>query len=122
MDQNDIDITGGQPPLRRVAEVDGSTVCTYISTACMHCSDAPCIEACPEDCIAKDPETGLTLYDSTDCVGCRSCAKACPFDAPVFGPDRKMRKCSGCIERVHHGMNPACTSACPTDALNFHRE
>jgi carbon-monoxide dehydrogenase iron sulfur subunit/anaerobic dimethyl sulfoxide reductase subunit B (iron-sulfur subunit) len=125
MDQNDIDIAGGQAPLRRITETDsliGDAVCTCVSIACMHCNNAPCVAACPRGCITKNPETDLTVYDDTDCVGCRNCAEACPFDAPVFGPDGKMQKCNGCFERVRRDMAPACTGVCPTGALTFRQK
>ena len=72
----------------------------YYSMACMHCDNAPCVTACPSGCLYKDPETGLTLYNTQYCIGCHSCAMACPFGAPTFGPDGKMRKCDGCIDRL----------------------
>lgn len=47
-DQNDIDIAGHEPCFRKTFDreitlADGSVYCAYISSACMHCSDAPCI-------------------------------------------------------------------------------
>lgn len=88
-----------------------------LSAACMHCEDAPCIKACPCGCISKDPRTGCTVYDNTACIGCHSCAKACPYGAPTFSCDGKMEKCNGCSERVARGMLPACVKVCPMDAL-----
>lgn len=48
---------------------------------CNHCSDAPCVKACPvkgEKAMYKTPE-GITMYDSEKCIGCRSCQEACPY-------------------------------------------
>ncbi len=42
--------------------------------------------ACPVGCIYKDAETGLTLYHTDNCIGCHSCAMACPYGAPTFRP------------------------------------
>ena len=67
----------------------------------------------------KDPESGFTLYDTTNCIGCHSCAMACPYGVPAFGPDGKMRKCDACIERQKAGMAPACVKVCPTGALTL---
>lgn len=127
MDQNDIDTAHGQKPFRRVsiteqAGEDGRIQRTYLSRSCMHCEDAPCAATCPAGCIWKDPETGLTLYDSARCIGCRSCAQACPFDAPSFRPDGTMAKCDGCVARVRAGLLPACVKVCPFGALRIRTE
>ena len=122
MDQNDIDTQRCEAPFRVVFDLeqpDGRGHCkyTYMATACMHCAEAPCVTACPCGCLAKDPETGLTLYNTQYCIGCHSCAMACPFGAPTFGPDGKMRKCDGCVTRIRNGLEPACVRNCPTGAL-----
>lgn len=122
MDQNDIDTQRCESPFRIVCDLergDGAAAkYTYIATACMHCADAPCVTACPCGCISKDASTGLTVYDTTNCIGCHSCAMACPFGAPSFGADGKMQKCDGCILRIRHGLEPACVRNCPTNALS----
>ena len=83
MDQNDIDLAAGGSCYRKtfdqeIEEADGSNTCVYLSAACMHCTDAPCIDACPAGCLGKDPETGFTVYDNTNCIGCKSCEAVCP--------------------------------------------
>lgn len=125
MDQNDIAITEGQQPYRKIYRGDGDGGSVYLSISCLHCADAQCVTACPVGCLKKDPETGLTLYDNTNCIGCHSCAMACPYGAPSFrmvseNPRReKMEKCDGCRLRVEAGKKPACIHACPTDALSW---
>ena len=120
MDQNDIDITE-EPPLRKVFAMEGTNGHAYISMACMHCEDAPCIVACPVGCLSKD-ERGLTVYDSTSCIGCHSCAMACPFGAPTYNRFGKMQKCDGCAERLSHGLEPACVRTCSLGALKVYTE
>ena len=71
MDQNDMDPAAGDPCFRQTfdeeLDVEGGQVyCAYLSAACMHCGDAPCIAACPVGCLKKDPETGFTIYDNTN--------------------------------------------------------
>jgi Fe-S-cluster-containing dehydrogenase component len=56
---------------------------------CNHCSDAPCVKACPvkgEKAMYKTPE-GITMYDSNKCIGCRSCQEACPYSHEKLGDD-----------------------------------
>ena len=125
MDQNDIDIQT-EIPFRHVFMAGKNGIHgkepIYASLACMHCSDAPCVISCPVGCLSKDGDTGFTLYDNTNCIGCHSCAMACPFGVPSFNRMGKMQKCDGCIERQLHGMEPACTRVCPTGALKCYTE
>ena len=119
MDQNDIFPDKGDVPFRSVGMLEkalGEGSFAYLSLACMHCDDAPCIPACPVCCISKD-EKGFTVYDNSLCIGCHSCAMACPYSAPHYGIDGKMVKCNGCAERVKYGYEPACVRICPTKAL-----
>ncbi len=121
MDQNDIDLSTGVRPFRVVfrqdMKRDGNV--EYYSISCMHCDNAPCVTACPSGCLYKDKETGLTLFDTTYCIGCHSCRMACPFGAPTFGPDNKLRKCDGCIDRQRAGLLPACVKGCTFGALTL---
>ena len=123
MDQNDIDIQNLEEPFRVTCamEREKNEFCqiTFMSVACNHCDDAPCISACPCGCIYKDEETGFTLFDTTNCIGCHSCAMACPFGAPTYGADGKMKKCDGCYTRVKMGLQPACVHNCPTEAIRL---
>jgi len=122
MDQNDID-PESQVPFRHVQTIEkvenDKMTFTNISLACMHCSDAPCVQACPTGCLGKDADTGLTVYDNSKCIGCHSCMMACPFGAPTFTPQGKMTKCNGCITRLENGLEPACVRVCPFDALKL---
>jgi Fe-S-cluster-containing dehydrogenase component len=90
----------------------------HLSLACMHCSEPACMDACPASAYQRDPLTGAVLVNTDHCIGCRYCSWACPFDAPRY--DRKagtISKCTFCNDRLHDGKDPACTSLCPTGAL-----
>lgn len=120
IDQRDIRVEAQEQTYRIVQQMEHvreGKLFLNLSAACMHCSDAPCIKACPCGCLSKDPRTGCTVYDNTACIGCHSCAKACPFGAPTFNLEGKMEKCDGCSERVANGLLPACVKVCPMDAL-----
>lgn len=47
---------------------------------CNHCSDAPCVEACPVEPKAMyKTADGITMHNQSRCIGCRSCQDACPY-------------------------------------------
>lgn len=125
MDQNDIDIDAGQKPYRRILCGESETELVYLSAACLHCPDAPCVPACPKACLYQDQETGLVDYDNTGCVGCHACERACPYGAISFRPTggerprEKVEKCNRCPAQIRAGEDPACVRACPTGALTW---
>jgi len=120
MDQNDIDCSKGDMPFRNTFVIEDRVgALGFYSVSCMHCADAPCVMGCPCGCLKKDAETGFTLYDTTYCIGCHSCAMACPYGVPTFGTDGKMRKCDACFARQQEGLLPACVKVCPTEALRL---
>ncbi|RLG42868.1 MAG: hypothetical protein DRO01_00645 [Thermoproteota archaeon] len=91
----------------------------FFKRQCMHCSNAPCAEACPAGAIEVHPE-GAVVIRQDKCIGCRYCVEACPYDVPRYDPiTNKVYKCTMCIDRLQNGLEPACVSACPTDALVF---
>jgi Fe-S-cluster-containing dehydrogenase component len=47
---------------------------------CNHCTDAPCVKACPTNpkAMFKTPE-GITMHNDDFCIGCRACQYACPY-------------------------------------------
>lgn len=77
IDQNDVDVASGQQPFRHTFTLENKQGdLSFHSVSCMHCADAPCVTGCPRGCLTKDAETGFTLYDTTNCIGCRACARA----------------------------------------------
>jgi Fe-S-cluster-containing dehydrogenase component len=74
---------------------------------------------CPTKAIFRNPRTGAVDVNRDACIGCHSCAMVCPFGAPQFFTQGKMYKCDLCMERVMHGMEPACVRTCTTRALGF---
>ncbi len=88
--------------------------------ACQHCTDAPCASICPAGAIYKDEETGFVTVDDSKCIACHYCSTACPFDAPRYvGARGIINKCTGCLDRVEHGMDPACVTTCQPGALEY---
>ena len=67
--------------------------------------------------LKKDPKTGVVLWNSKLCVGCRYCEIACPYHVPKFqweGYNPKIVKCELCKERLAKGEQPACSSVSPS--------
>jgi len=123
MDQNDIYPEKGSPALRRVYAVEEGQSpdarIVYVSVACQHCEDSPCVMGCPTGAITRHDGTGAVVVREELCIGCRSCALACPFGVPRYDVEGRMRKCRLCVERVEAGLEPACVRVCPTGALRF---
>ncbi len=121
MDQNDLEVGAEPTAWRQVFTVETGSGADarlrYVSLACMHCEDAPCLMACPTGAIARVTGTRVVGVDSELCIGCHSCSIACPFGVPRFGKDGTMQKCDLCSARLESGLEPACVRVCPTKAL-----
>jgi Fe-S-cluster-containing dehydrogenase component len=86
---------------------------------CLHCEQPACAAACPNEAMQKQ-EDGLVLRSHFKCVGCRSCAVACPFG--VIQPDLAKQivpKCDLCADRLAAGERPRCVQTCTSGALTF---
>ena len=92
---------------------------SFLALACLHCGDAPCLMVCPTGAIYKRDRDGIVDVNQDLCVGCHSCALACPFGAPKYLENGKMSKCHFCVARIERGMEPACVRVCPTRAIGF---
>ncbi|WP_242631905.1 cyclic nucleotide-binding domain-containing protein [Rubripirellula amarantea] len=99
--------------------------------ACMQCQDPVCMIGCPTGAISRNLETGVVGIHESICVGCGTCASACPYeninmvevqdrtgrpfvDVSTGRPIRKATKCDMCQESP---SGPACAAACPHDAM-----
>ena len=84
---------------------------------CNHCSDAPCVGICPTNALHKRPD-GIVDFDTSLCIGCKSCMQACPYDALYIDPDEHTaQKCNYCVHRIEVGLEPACVVVCPEQAI-----
>ncbi len=121
---------------RETTDANGEFMWRFARTGCKHCIDPGCIEACPYDAITYDSTYGAVVTDAAKCVGCESCTigkgmderkeMGCPFGTPRYGivevngvEDKKMAKCSFCLDRQKKGLDPACAATCPTGAIKF---
>ena len=66
-------------------------------------------------------EKGAVVINYDQCIGCKFCISACPFDVPQFNANTgKVDKCHMCFDRIP-SKEPACVQSCPTEALVFGR-
>lgn len=108
---------------------------------CMMCENPPCVEVCPTGASTMREEDGIVVINKEECIGCESCAKACPYGARYlvaneegyFGgelneyeqvayanmPAKTMDKCDFCIEYNGGEPNPVCVKACMAEARVF---
>lgn len=103
-----------------------------VAAACVHCSDSPCLEACPVGAITF-LETGAVQILRDRCIDCKSCVPECPFDVidmyPPVGPHDTAKnekpglweeitvatKCDLCLTDTR---DPPCVVGCPYDAAH----
>ncbi len=90
-----------------------------MSDVCKHCSNAPCLEACPTGAIFRT-EFDSVVVQQDICNGCGYCVPACPFGViELEKSDGKAHKCTLCYDRLKGGLEPACAKSCPTDSIQF---
>ena len=86
-------------------------------TRCNQCTAAPCVAACPTGAMFKRKD-GIVDFDKKICIGCKACMAACPYDAIFINPeDHSAEKCNMCAHRLDIGLEPACVSVCPAEAI-----
>lgn len=125
---SEVDAHGQYPNLSR----------PIIPMACQHCENPACLRVCPTGATHKD-EKGRVLIKYDDCIGCRMCMAACPYNArvfnwndPVYDPEFEygdkmvhsrqkgvVEKCTFCAERTDRGEVPMCVRCCLSQARVF---
>ena len=119
---------GGNPRFVRHGKMHDNWM---VANACMHCADPVCMIGCPTGAIHRSQADGTVVINDDTCIGCGTCASACPYnnirlveirdlqgrpvqDEASGQPIRKATKCDLCA-----GMpgGPACARACPHGAL-----
>jgi Fe-S-cluster-containing dehydrogenase component len=113
--------TEARSSVKLYVSADGSER-SFVKQQCMHCVDPACVASCMFRALNKDPQTGVVRWEPSRCVGCRYCEIVCPFHVPRFewqGFNPRIVKCELCSPRLAAGLQPACSSVCPTHAVVF---
>lgn len=102
-----------------------------VAHACMHCVDPVCMIDCPTGAIHRELDSGAVTINPKTCIGCATCAEACPYgnirmvelceddgrpivDEATRASIYRATKCDLCVDNFG---GPACVRACPQDAL-----
>ena len=92
---------------------------TFTVMRCNQCDDAPCMAICPTSALYRAPN-GVVDFDDGNCIGCKACMNACPYDALYINPDTgTAHKCNMCNHRIEVGLEPSCQIVCPTEAIRI---
>ncbi len=110
--------------------VNGKTV--YIPRRCMQCENPPCAQICPFSAYTIHGDSSVVV-DPDICFGGAKCRDVCPWGVPArqagvglymkllpqLAGGGVMYKCDMCHDLINRGQQPACTTACPQQAMTF---
>lgn len=91
----------------------------HVAAACNHCANPACVANCPTGACQKSADDGTVFRDEERCIGCGTCASACPYGHPVVLDEKMSAKCDGCKSFRDAGLNPVCVDACVMRAIDF---
>jgi len=103
---------GYNPRLARLRVTMSEEGLTHFPVVCAQCENAFCEKVCPASAISRDKDSGALRVDEEKCIGCGSCADACPLNVIVLH-EGKAKKCDLC------GGEPECVRSCPTKAIRL---
>lgn len=117
------DLPAGPQPIKAIQvgplKTDEGLIMQHLPTTCYHCDQPACVSVCPTGAMQKRDD-GIVFSDLELCIGCQTCAVACPFGVPQLNSGNgKIAKCDGCRERIDAGLWPACVLKCPTNTLSY---
>jgi tetrathionate reductase subunit B len=90
----------------------------FIPVQCQHCDNPPCVKVCPTGASHKRKD-GIVLVDKDQCIGCKYCIAACPYNVRIIKNEGYIEKCTFCLEFIGKGEKPACVTTCLTGVRTF---
>ncbi len=116
--ENGVPLGGFRTRVRYLEQPTKETL-SFLPLLCMHCQDAPCLEACPTQAVTRLNDERV-IIDQDKCCGIKACISACPYGAIYIDPKSGLAdKCDMCTHRTSLNMDPACVASCPTQTLRF---
>lgn len=93
----------------------------FVRVSCQQCQEAPCVNVCPTNACHKDEATGITTTNADDCIACKYCIVACPYDVRfINNENHAAESCNFCLDtNLSKNLEPACVEACRYNALIF---
>lgn len=104
---------------RTVLDYTNVKIMATVPVHCRHCEEPLCMAACPSNAVKKLENGAVKIFDSL-CIGCKSCAIACPFGTITPKIESYVNaKCDLCLQNLKRGEIPNCVLTCPSGALRF---
>lgn len=104
---------------------------TYTPTLCMHCDNAPCMDAARDGAIYRRSD-GMVIIDPVKSRGQKRLVESCPYGAIFWNEALDIpQKCTACahildgkggIPSEYPIKVPRCVDSCPTGAIRFGEE
>ncbi len=86
----------------------------YTPVVCHLCDYPSCLEACVQEAISRNPQTGAIIISGKLCTGCGLCADACGFNAIAIHAEKNIAvTCDLCSGK------PQCVKYCLQEAIIF---
>jgi tetrathionate reductase subunit B len=90
----------------------------FIPVQCQHCDNPPCVKVCPTGASYKRKD-GIVLVNKDQCIGCKYCLAACPYNVRIITKEGYIEKCRFCLEFIEKGEEPACLRTCMAGVRTF---
>jgi len=92
----------------------------YVPITCMHCENAPCIQAAQNGAVYRRPD-GIVIIDPEKSKGQKQIVSACPYRVIYWNEEKEIpQKCTLCAHLLDEGWKePRCVELCPTGAIVF---